>query len=110
MRAALTQKEMAQLLGCRSSATICQYEARKREPDLRTALAYQVIFGIAVDELFPGIYQEVEKNVQLRAEGLAEQVRSDDNNPALAHKRQAISAILATASIGFNKDKPQTNV
>lgn len=103
LRAALTQREMAHLLGCQSPATVCQYEAEKREPDLRTALAYQVAFGVPVEKLFPGIHREVEQDVLKRADRLSKQL--DKDRPALAHKREALRSILATAD-----GEPQTNV
>jgi DNA-binding XRE family transcriptional regulator len=96
LRAALTQKEMAHLLGCQSSATVCQYEARKREPDLRTALAYQVVFGLPVEALFPGIHREVEHEVLIRARRLSEQLAGANRSPALSHKAKAVRSIRAT--------------
>jgi DNA-binding XRE family transcriptional regulator len=96
LRAALTQREMAHLLGCQSPATVCQYEAHKREPDLRTAFAYQVAFGQPVDALFPGIYREVEQEVISRAHRLSEQLTGADDTPALSHKRKAVESIRAT--------------
>jgi DNA-binding XRE family transcriptional regulator len=111
MRAALTQKEMAHLLGCQSPATVCQYEARKREPDLRTALAYQVVFGMPVDELFPGIHREVEQEVLIRADRLSEQLTAAKDAPALSHKRKAVGSILATKEPMSEMDaEPQPNV
>ena len=105
LRAALTQREMAQLLGCRSPATVCQYEARKREPDLRTALAYQVVFGLPIEALFPGIHREVEQKVRNRAGRLSEQLTGAQGTPALSHKRKAVRSIGATTDRG-----PQTNI
>ena len=105
LRAALTQKEMAHLLGCQSPATVCQYEARKREPDLRTALAYQVVFGLPVETLFPGIHQEVEQEVLIRAGRLSEQLTGAHATAALSHKRKAVGSIGATTD-----GEPQPNV
>ena len=103
LRAALTQREMAHLLGSRSPATVCQYEARKREPDLRTALAYQVVFGLPVETLFPGIYREVEREVLIRADRLSIQLA--DGPPALSHKRKSVASIRAATD-----GEPQPNV
>ncbi len=105
LRAALTQKEMAHLLGCQSPATVCQYEARKREPDLRTALAYRVIFGLPVEVLFPGIHREVEQDVLIRAGRLSKQMTGAQGTPHLSHKRKAVRSIGATTDRGA-----QTNV
>ncbi len=105
LRAALTQKEMVHLLGRQSPATVCQYEARKREPDLRTALAYQVVFGVPVEELFPGIHREVEQEVLSRADRLSKMLTGTNGTPALSHKRKAVRSIGATTDRG-----PQTNI
>ena len=107
LRAALTQKEMAHLLGCKSPATVCQYEARKREPDLRTALAYQMAFGVPMETLFPGIHREVEQNVLNRAYRLSERLTKE--SPALSHKRKAVRAILASSE-SVTGDAPQSTV
>ena len=105
LRAALTQREMAHLLGCQSPATVCQYEARKREPDLRTALAYQVVFGLPVEALFPGIHREVEQEVLIRVGRLSKQLTGANATLALSHKRKAVG------SIGVTTDgEPQPNV
>jgi transcriptional regulator with XRE-family HTH domain len=105
LRAGLTQKELAQLLGNRSPATVCQYEAQKREPDLRTALAYQLIFGVPIEQLFPGIRREVEQAVLARADRLAQALTDARKTLALAHKREALRAIAA-ASGGAPHDNP----
>jgi DNA-binding XRE family transcriptional regulator len=111
LRAALTQKEMAHLLGCQSPATVCQYEAGKRDPDLRTALAYQVAFGVPLEELFPGIHREVEQEVLSRADRLAKQLSGADGTPGLSHKRKAVRSILVPKDQMAAPDgEPQSNV
>jgi DNA-binding XRE family transcriptional regulator len=104
LRTALTQREMATLLGCQSSSTVCQYEGRKREPDLRTALAYQVVFGLPVEALFTGIHREVEQDVKCRANRLSKQFAKDA--PTLSHKRQALRSILAIDSVPTKDGEP----
>ena len=105
LKSALTQREMAQLLGCQSSATVCQYEANKREPDLRTAFAFRAVFGLAVEELFPELYREVKQQVLIRADQLSNNLSDANTSPALSHKREAVQAILAKTD-----DQPQSNI
>ena len=69
-RLALSQDEVAFILGTRSGAKICRYEKFVREPSLETALAFEVIFQKPVSELFGGIYQKVEQEVAARAKAL----------------------------------------
>jgi transcriptional regulator with XRE-family HTH domain len=110
LAAALTQKEMAHLLGCQSPATVCQYEARRREPDLRSAFAYQVAFGVPLEELFPGIFRQVEEDVLNRAGRLAEQLADADGNLALAHKRRALGSMIAADAVMATDGEPERNI
>jgi transcriptional regulator with XRE-family HTH domain len=70
-RLALSQDEVAFLLGTQNGAKVCRYERFVREPGLATALAYEAIFKRTVSELFPGLYQKVEREVAARAKTLA---------------------------------------
>jgi len=75
-RAGLTQDELALLLGCRCGAQISQYEKLSQDPGLKTAFAFQLLFGIPAQEIFPGIFQKVQddtvKRVQLLSRKLNE--------------------------------------
>ena len=62
-RSALSQEEVAYLLGAQSGAKVCRYERFFREPGLQTALAFEVIFDRPVSELFPGLFQQMQMEV-----------------------------------------------
>jgi transcriptional regulator with XRE-family HTH domain len=66
-RSGLSQKDLAFLLGCRSSAHVCRYEHFARAPNLATALELEVILGRPVAELFKGFYARSKKQVKERA-------------------------------------------
>ena len=93
LRAGLTQGEMSHLLGSQSPGTVSHYEGLSREPDLRSALAYQVIFGVPAKELFPGIYQEVEQAVTKRAQKLSDTLGDAQEKAGTSHKKEALDAI-----------------
>ena len=96
-RLALSQDDVAFLLGTQSGAKVCRYERFVREPSLETALAYEAIFKRSVSELFGGLYQKVEREVTERAKILAE--RKDDRpNRQSARKREAIAELATTQS------------
>jgi transcriptional regulator with XRE-family HTH domain len=78
-RLALSQKEVAFLLGNKGGAKVSRYERFDREPSLETALALEVIFQRSTSELFSGLYQKVEHEVMERAKTLADQ--TDQGNP-----------------------------
>jgi hypothetical protein len=69
-RLALWQEEAAFLLGFKGEdkgAKVCRDEKFTREPSLRSALAYEAIYGRPVRELFAGLYQQIEQEVAERA-------------------------------------------
>ena len=70
----LSQEEVAFLLGNNDGAQVSRYEQFKREPNLETALALEVIFQRSASELFNGLYQRVEEEVMARAKILAHRI------------------------------------
>jgi len=56
-RAGLSQREMALLLGCRSTDKVSKYECFRRLPALQTAFAYEATFHVPVRELFAGVFE-----------------------------------------------------
>src|SRR6266576_1911691 len=94
-RLALSQDDVAFLLGTRSGAKVCRYERFVREPSLQTALAYEAIFKKSVRELFGGLYQKAEREVAERAKILAE--KKDDKPNRRSERRQQAIVELANA-------------
>src|SRR6266699_6662617 len=90
-RLALSQDEVAFLLGAHSGTKVCRYERFVREPSLETALAYEAIFKTSVSELFGGLYQKVEREVAERAKILAERSDGGTPGPQTSRKRQALA-------------------
>ena len=70
-RLVLSQGEVAFLLGRETSAEVSRYENFERLPSLETALAYEVICGRPLSEIFGGVYQRAEREVAERAQILA---------------------------------------
>jgi transcriptional regulator with XRE-family HTH domain len=54
--AGLSQDEVGFLVGGLSGAGVSRYEQSRRLPALETALAYEVVFGVPPQQLFPGIF------------------------------------------------------
>jgi transcriptional regulator with XRE-family HTH domain len=63
----LTLRELAELLGFRSSAHVSRLEQGKRTPSLETALACTAIFGVTLEELFPEFVRRASARIQVRA-------------------------------------------
>ena len=97
-RLALSQDEVAFLLGTENGAKVCRYEQFVRMPSLETALACEAIFKRSVSELFPGLYQKVEQKVAARAKTLVERTRRDKSNQRAARKHETLADLAALTS------------
>jgi transcriptional regulator with XRE-family HTH domain len=94
-RLALSQDEVAFLLGTENGTTVCRYERFVRAPSLETALAYEAMFKRSVSELFPGLYQKAEQEVAARAKALVERTGRPKSNQRAARKREALLELAA---------------
>lgn len=63
-RSGLNQEELAHILGFRSGAPVSRHERSESVPDLLTALAYGAIFRIPISEIFPGLCQTIETEIE----------------------------------------------
>lgn len=75
-RLAFSQAEVAFLLGLESGADVSRHEQNRRVPSLDAALAYEIILGQPVGELFAGRLERLRRRISLRAGLLAEKLRS----------------------------------
>src|SRR5512134_3334033 len=73
-RAGFSQREAAFLLGCQRAAKMSRYERFSRQPNVETALACEIVFGVPVRELLAGTSQKVEETIYQRAQILASQL------------------------------------
>lgn len=93
-RQALSQEEAGFLLGIKGmnkGVKVCRDESLTREPSLQIALAYEVIYGRPVRELFAGLYEQIEREVAGRAKVLS--YRKDRKpNPK---KRQLLANLVS---------------
>ena len=94
-RLALSQDEVAFLLGTQSGAKVSRYEQFARVPSLETALACEVIFQRSASELFGGLYQKVEQQVAERAEALSRQTERRKLTRPVVQKRQVLTQLAA---------------
>lgn len=96
-RTGLSQDDVAYLLGVVKGSTISRHESAKRIPLLETTLAYQVILGVSVSDLYEGELRRVEKGVRLRARGLRLFLERHPQCPDL-HRRIAYIRRIEKAS------------
>ena len=93
-RLALSQEEVAFLLGTQSGASVSRYEQFARVPSLETALAFEAIFQKPASELFGGLYQKVQQEVVARAQSLMHKDRGKPNRRT-AHRQQMLTTIAS---------------
>jgi transcriptional regulator with XRE-family HTH domain len=101
----LTQDEVAFLLGCESGTKISRFEHLARQPNLETALACQVVFGIPAHKIFPSVFAEVEETVTGRARLLSDRLRAQKGSPVLRHKLAILKTIGAEKRERLSNDQ-----
>jgi transcriptional regulator with XRE-family HTH domain len=92
-RLALSQDEVAFLLGVKSGAKVSRNEMFVRVPSLETAFAYEAIFQKPARELFSGLYQQIEQDVVARAKILTHRTERRRPNQRIIHKRKMLGNI-----------------
>ena len=91
-RHALTEDDLAFLMGQRCGTVVSKLENGARVPPLAGALALQVIFGLPPKSIFPEFYEHVEDQVMARARDLYEQLE-DQTDPRSVAKRELLEAM-----------------
>lgn len=74
-----------------------RFETGTREPDLRTAFAYEIVFGAEARELFAAVYQEVTEAVSKRASELARRTADGRLDTRAQFKIERLRALIARA-------------
>ena len=85
-KAALSQDELAFLLGCEHGTKISRYERERRIPTFEALLALEAVFGVPIRELFAGRFHQVEQSVVERAQKLIQILRKQKPSAAVSRK------------------------
>lgn len=97
LRHALSQEELARLLGKASHSAISRYEQRGVVPPLRTLLGYEVVFGLGLKAMIPDLYREIEEEIVARGNALWTDLEGRSDHGA-AQKRALLLDMVARAS------------
>jgi len=73
-RSGLSQEEVAHILGSCSESAVSRHERSNSLPNLLTALGYEAIFKVSISELFPGLYQTIQKGIEERIAAMEEEL------------------------------------
>lgn len=93
-RAGLAQADVAYLLGVHAPSKVVRYEGGRHLPPLKTALAYEALFGIPVAELFPGTVKAVRKQLQRRAKRWVNLLERLPQTPRLSRRQRSLEKII----------------
>ncbi len=93
MQLVLSQDDVAQLTGCKSGAKFSKYECFRSEPNLRTALACEIIFGVPLRVLFAGTFEAAQLSTSKQALRLLKRLVAK-NEPRAAAKVEALRVII----------------
>jgi transcriptional regulator with XRE-family HTH domain len=74
---ALSEEELAYLLGAANASTISRFETGMRTPSLKAAFACQVLFDTPPSNLLPKLYRQVEEEVVRRAYVLHQRIQGE---------------------------------
>lgn len=100
-RWALTQKEVADLLGFYSRSCVSRIEQGERVPDLECAMALELLFGIPAKDIFPAAYAQAEEDLMRNALALYEGANAD--TPRDQRKRELLLLALRRATDSANE-------
>ena len=97
-RLALSQDEVAFLLGTIDGTRVSRYERSTRVPELVTVLALEIILQKPACELFESLYRKAQKNVKTRAQALLHRMAMDPPTRHVLRKRQHLATIISLES------------
>jgi transcriptional regulator with XRE-family HTH domain len=92
-RLALSQEEVAFMLGKNGGEQVSRHERFSLVPTLETALEYEAIYKKPVSELFSGIFDAAAARVADRAELLDERDRNTKGHRRNAKKREVFQQL-----------------
>jgi hypothetical protein len=89
-RLALSQEDVAFLLGLKKGDNICRHERFVRQPTIETVFAYEAIYKRTASEIFSGLYRRIEDEIALRARSLLRKTQCRKRNRRTEHRRHAL--------------------
>lgn len=93
-RSGLSQGELAFLLGTKSGSKVSRYEAGNRTPAFEALLAYEIVFRVALDELFAGRHDTARSALRVRAQRLMRTLDSERFTPSVKRKMDFLAELI----------------
>lgn len=93
IRAGLTQKDVAALLGLKTSSAISRTEKGQGVPSIQVLLGYCILFEAHPQNLVPGIIRDLEKVVCAHVHVLAGQLRKRPTTPMVLERLKFVESL-----------------
>ena len=91
----LSQRDLGRILGYQDEVPVSRHERLHRLPSLMTALGYEIVFQVPISELFAGLRDAIEQDIEERLSelerGLQERSGRGRHAAATARKLEWIS-------------------
>lgn len=97
-RSALSQEDVAFLLGAFTGTRVSRHETGVCAPPLEVALAYEVIFGAGIAEIYEDELLRIAEHVRKRARTLNESLAHRLSDPRREEKRAVLEQIIRRCS------------
>jgi len=91
LQSALSQADLALLLGLKSDSTVSKFERGKIHPSLRNAIALEFIFDVRLREPFPRLVDDIEDAVGRQAAKLDRKLAGRSDTRTQAKRRHLLS-------------------
>jgi DNA-binding XRE family transcriptional regulator len=95
MHAGLTQQELAEIVGFIANHQISKHERSRSIPTLLVSLSYSAIFCVPVEQLFPGMNETIQFNIDDRLARMENSLKGSSpkgrTKKAIARKLQWLS-------------------
>ena len=91
----MTQDDVAALIGALSASQVSRHESGEREPDLRTALSYRIIFDAPIKHLLPKLYHDIAAEIDVRAGALLERLKESGEGLHAGHRIEQLRQIIS---------------
>jgi transcriptional regulator with XRE-family HTH domain len=102
LRSALTQREIASLLGLKSGTHISRLEKGKRQPSHLAIVALTYFFDLPLEQLFPALSNDIQDDVVRHAYDLYIELQGKPSKTTKA-KLDFLEAMLSRATKPANK-------
>ena len=97
-RSAFSQEDVAFLLGAFTGTRVSRHETGACAPPLEVALAYEVIFDVAIADVYEDDRVRIATSIRKRAQTLHESLAHRLHDPLRNEKRTALKRIISRCS------------